>query len=417
MFTKAAEIAFLALIFSLAFMQPSIESFGPAVTLTEPIFLVTAAIFALAFAARQALLHFDRIYILFSLYAIFLLLSAIFSADQRSSYFHFLGELYLIALAVLTINIVRTPDIMRKVVLVWLAASGVSALISTVAVVFFYLGVTNLITELAFHHFGTLPPGNYVRIQGTFLYPSMLCNYLTVSFLMLLAARRLGWITRMAFVFLSIVFSITAAFTLTPGLGGLLLAVAVWMWLAMREDGRPVASRLALAAGIIAAIAFQTISTFTPIPLETSPYSLQIAGYRIDPTPRLLVWTESLQTFFAHPFFGKGVGQNVVEVYFTPPSARMQMATDAHNTFLSVAAQSGIGALLSLIWICIAVVRRTLPLNIQADPLRTALGIAFISAFLVQGMVGSFDDARHLWMLIGLIVAYDKISRSKTASP
>jgi putative inorganic carbon (hco3(-)) transporter len=409
----ATEIAFLVLIFSLAFMQPAMESFGPAMTLTEAVFLVTAALFLIALITRQAQLRLERTYVLFGLYAVGLSLSAVFSVDPKFSFFRFLGELYLIALAVLTINIVRTPEMIKNVVLVWLAASGVSAVVGTLAVLSFYLGVTNFLTDFAFHHYGSLPPGNYVRIQGTFLYPSMLCNYLTVSFMLLFASRRMRWIGSSLFIFLLAVFTITAVFTVTPGLGGLILTIGLWLWLVLRERGKEVFGKIALAGGVMAALSFQAVSTFTIIPIETSPYIFEVAGMRIDPTARLLVWTESLQTFLAHPIFGKGVGQNVAEVYFTPPQGKMQIATDAHNTVLSVAAQSGIVGLVPLILICVATFRRALPFDLSTDnTLRTAFGIAFVSAFIVQGMVGSFDDARHLWVLIGLVMAVSTVRSS-----
>jgi hypothetical protein len=35
--------------------------------------------------------------------------------------------------------------------------------------------------------------------------------------------------------------------------------------------------------------------------------------------------------------------------------------------------------------------------------------IGFISSFVLQGLVGSFEDARHLWVLLGLILAAYKI--------
>ncbi|HQU93449.1 MAG TPA: hypothetical protein PLK77_14180 [Pyrinomonadaceae bacterium] len=41
--------------------------------------------------------------------------------------------------------------------------------------------------------------------------------------------------------------------------------------------------------------------------------------------------------------------------------------------------------------------------------LRHSLLIAFVSVFFIQGLVGSFEDARHLWILIGLIVAASRI--------
>jgi O-antigen ligase len=93
----------------------------------------------------------------------------------------------------------------------------------------------------------------------------------------------------------------------------------------------------------------------------------------------------------------------------------MQLLTDAHNFVLNVAAQAGLVGIIPLILICIAVVRYPLA-SIRSSgitaPLNVALWIAFISAFLVQGLVGSFEDARHLWVLIGLIVAVQTVEAS-----
>jgi hypothetical protein len=44
------------------------------------------------------------------------------------------------------------------------------------------------------HHYGSLPPGNYPRVEGTYIYPAMLCNYLTIGMMLTLAAGKLGWI-------------------------------------------------------------------------------------------------------------------------------------------------------------------------------------------------------------------------------
>jgi O-antigen ligase len=408
---KAAEIAFLVLVFSLAFMQPKLDSFGPAMTLTDPIFLIAAALFVVAVIARQAGLGFDRIYLVLVLYGAALGLSAIFSENARGSLFKLAGELYLIALAVLTFNVVCTPAMLKKTVLVWLAASGISALIGTVAVLFFYLGVSNVLTQFTFHYYGSLPPGNYVRIQGTFLYPSMLCNYLTVSLMMLLAARKLEWISRALAITLGVPISITIAFTVTPGIGGVLFAVGWWCYLVFSQRGRPAMAGLAMAGGTLTLIAFLAVSTFTVIPLTTSPFSFSVGGMRIHAAHRFLAWSGAVQTFVAHPIFGRGVGLGVAEVYVRTPSDTVELLTDAHNMFLNIAGQAGIVGVVSLILICIAVVRRSLPFDLtDANMLRTALGIAFISAFLIQGLVGSFEDARHLWVLIGLVLSTGALS-------
>lgn len=387
-------------------MQPEITLLGPSLTVSEPIFLIAAGLFTIALTTGQAGLRLDRTYILLALYAAGLTLSAIFSAGPRVSFIKLAGEIYLIGLAVLTVNVVRGEAMLRKVTLLWLAASGICALISVLAIVFFYLGTSNFITEIALHQFGSLPPGNYPRVQGTFLYPSLLCNYMTVGLMLLFAAREMGWLGRLLFGLLLAAFAITIAFTLTPGIGGVLLAGGLWYGIVYREQGRASLANLSIAGGLLAALVFLAVSTFTVIPSSTSPWSLHIAGFQIDPSQRLLTWSDSLQTFAAHPIFGKGIGLAVADVYFMPPSGQMQLLTDAHNTLLNIAAQAGILALIPLVLICIELARRALPFDLAGEnTLRAALGIAFVSAFLFQGLVGSFEDSRHLWVLIGLVIA------------
>jgi hypothetical protein len=62
--------------------------------------------------------------------------------------------------------------------------------------------------------------------------------------------------------------------------------------------------------------------------------------------------------------------------------------------------------------------RGTAPLRLLADDrnaLRLALGIAFLGAFAYQGLGGSFEDARHLWLLLGLFLAACRIEHAAWA--
>ncbi len=197
----AVEISFLVLIFSLGFMQPYLNFRGLAVQYTDIVFLLTAGLWLIAIAARKIDLRFDRSFVLLGLYFVGLLLSAAFSADPNFSFTKLVGEGYLLFLAVMTANLVRSTKILRRIIFVWLAASAVGSLVGIAAVVLYYLGVSNLLTDYARHHFGSLPPGNYPRIQATFIYPSMLCNYLTVSLLLLFGVYKLEWIKRGVFCF------------------------------------------------------------------------------------------------------------------------------------------------------------------------------------------------------------------------
>ncbi len=405
------ESSYLVLIFSLGFMQPTVEVSGIALTATELIFVLTAAIWFLALVFRKVRLRFDRIYIFFVMYAIGLLISAAFSENPGVSLIKYLGEVYLIGLALMTFNLVDSPRMLKRAVIAWIAATFITVIIGIVTVTLFYLGISNTLTEFSLTHYGSLPPGNYPRIASTFIYPSMLCNYLTVSIMMLLGAKKLEWIGTKLFIALSAGIAVTIGYTLTPGIGGVLLAVSVWIWFEFNGREKAILSRLALAGGIIAASLFLLVSTFTLINTQTSPYFYVLAGHRIDPTQRLLTWQAAFQTFMEHPFLGKGLGLGVAGVYFMPPSGQMQLLTDAHNVFLSVAGQTGIVGLIPLLLILAAVIFRLrlsdININERSIMLRS-LGIAFASAFLYQGLVGSFEDARHLWVLIGLILAIGK---------
>ena len=50
----------------------------------------------------------------------------------------------------------------------------------------------------------------------------------------------------------------------------------------------------------------------------------------------------------------------------------------------------------------------------ETDILRVACGTAFVGAFLYQGMAGSFEDARQMWLLMGMLAA---LAQHRTSSP
>lgn len=97
----------------------------------------------------------------------------------------------------------------------------------------------------------------------------------------------------------------------------------------------------------------------------------------------------------------------------------MQLLTDAHNVFLSVAAQAGLFGIACFTALVGSAVRsgfRSEPNGSEASSIRKALSIAFVSGLILQGLVGSFEDARHLWVLLGLIIASTKIEPAATVA-
>ena len=249
----------------------------------------------------------------------------------------------------------------------------------------------------------------------------MLCNYLMVGLMMTLAAERHGWIGKRLAVAMVAVHMVAAFFTLTPGLGGFVLAGAAWIAHLLWQK-RPWAARLAAFGGIFLASASVLVSAVTLRQVPTSPYRFELWGTTIDPTQRLLTWQGSFGTFAAHPLVGKGLGEPAAAVEFLTPSGVLQMLTDAHNIFLNIAAQTGANGLAAVLLLCVATIlagRRAMADNLiagdrslRADrssasnrPLAAALLIAFVSGFIIAGLTGSFEDARHLWLVIGLIFA------------
>jgi len=246
----------------------------------------------------------------------------------------------------------------------------------------------------------------------------MLCNYLTAGILLILASFKVGWMKKKPTAICLFLHGIAAIFTLTPGLGGLVFAIALWVGFLFIEKERPLYGRIAFAAGSLVFILSIAVSAFSIRPIATSPFTYDVFGVRIDPTQRLLAWRDAIETFIQHPLFGKGVGLGVASVRFQAPSGQMQILTDAHNTFLSIAGQAGILGSAAFFALLISTLRLGLISRIgevTKKPISLAMTIAFISGIAFQGMVGSFEDARHLWVLLGLIVAASRIEVSAKA--
>jgi hypothetical protein len=119
---------------------------------------------------------------------------------------------------------------------------------------------------------------------------------------------------------------------------------------------------------------------------------------------------------FAYPLIGKGVGANVAAVVFSVPGGQRTILTDAHNTWLNLGAQAGIAGFAAIIWLTFHFARtaaRHILNQIEGREFTTAFGVAFLGAFVAQGSVGSFEDARHLWVLMGLFVAAARIESTE----
>ena len=132
-----------------------------------------------------------------------------------------------------------------------------------------------------------------------------------------------------------------------------------------------------------------------------------MAFSQVQPSARVLCWRDALHTASAHKWLGKGPGSEVAAVEYTTASGEQQLLTDAHNTFLSIVAQKGVPGLAAFCGLLVFVLRRP-RLHTVGRPavvIHAAVWIALVQALLYQGLGGSWEHTRHIWVLIGLAAA------------
>lgn len=379
-------------VFSLPFVNfPNLRKYGYPIQLTDFLFLLTGLVWLIYLVLRKNKLRISWFYLPLSLYFVSLCLSTIFSEDQSKSFIKLLGVTYLLGLAVLAFNLVDDKNKLRKIGMIWLSATFIVCFVSIVSVILFYLQRDNPILEFTLSHYGSLPTGNYPRLQTTFVHQNMLGNYLNASVVFLFLAHYFNWLKREVLLIFTPLFAVTVFFTVSPGIGGILLITGLWFWLDFKST-KPILSKLFLIVGISAAIFFF-------IAILPSPTNFP---HKLEPSPRVLTWMSSIDTFFNNPILGRGVGMDAADVSYLSINGQ-QYLTDAHQLWLNIAAQQGLVGLLAIIFLTVWFFRKSLPLDIKNTPIKTALGLGLIGTFIYQGLGGSFEDARHLWVLIGLL--------------
>lgn len=415
MLHKLTRISFFLLIFSLIFMQPFIYVAGFRAIAADIIFLATFSLWLLSLLTNQARFRWHKFFWLLIFYFAAMLISAVFSVNPRTSFVKLAGEIYLLCLPVLTYNLIETEQDLKLTLKIWLFGSTFFLILAGVLTFFlFYFDRTNSLLGYTLFSYGSLPPGNYPRFQLSFVNANMLCNYLSVSVMMLLIFQKLGWINQKLFVFLLAGTLFCAIFTVSPSLGGIALSAGIWYWIYFRNSKLLIAL-VNLFSGVVLSAVFLIALSIAPYLHPTAPFFIEIPliGKTIAPSVRVMNWMDSWKTFAENPFFGRGLGQDVCQTKYLDSGGLMQTLTDAHNVFLNVAAQEGVFGLAAIILLIFYLSRKTFPLKFNGDRqniFRVGFGLAFISAFVYQGIGGSYEDARHLWLLIGLVLAVEKLS-------
>lgn len=406
---KIVWFSFLALVFSLALMQPFIYIGRQRLSPTDFIFPILILCWLTSHLMLRKKFRWHNFYWILLFYFASMAFSAIFSSDTTGSFIKLVGETYLLGLAVLTFNLVETEKQFRQTIKIWLLGTFIACVVGIFSLTLFYVQPGNPLLLYTTYHYGAVPVGNYPRLSSTFVSASMFCNYLNVGFLLILIARKTCFIRRYSAVILLALVLLCAIFTISAGLGGFALTIGLWFWLIFREKQKRMAF-FCLSGGIAASTLFFLMNFVALQKHSTAPFSIEIPllDTEIQPSPRVLIWQESLQTFSRNFFSGVGLGEDVCRVSFQNAEGTTSVLTDAHNYLLSVAAQNGIFGLAAIIAVTVFIVRLAFPLRIDKSAssiILNGLTTAFICSFFYQGLTGSFEDARHLWVLIGLILS------------
>jgi O-antigen ligase len=406
MLSKAAWAGFLVYVVSLALMQPALSVAGHKVQISDAVFPLVALLTAAAVVSGQIRLRWHRGLLPVAAFLAASAAATLLSEDPGRSAVKLAGRVYLALVAAVALVLVTDERRERGSALAWIGATAVVSAVGTLSAVLFYADRGNPLLEYTLFHFGTLPPGEYPRLKSTFLNANMLCNFLSVSFPVLAAAYRNGWIGRTVFVAVTAAAGLTALLTISPGLGGVALGVGLWFWHGAPRP-KPFSAKLTVTAAAAAAVLFVAAAAVSPRVDPEAP-GIRIAGLTLQPSARLVVLADAAATIGRHPLFGRGPGLEAARANYDDLSGIRQTLTDAHNTFANVTADTGIFGGAAILWM-MAVFSVFKPAELRSaapgERWQAALGIAFVSAFVYQGLTGSFEDARHLWVLAGLIMA------------
>jgi len=193
------------------------------------------------------------------------------------------------------------------------------------------------------------------------------------------------------------------------------MLAGAWLW--TRRPDAPKLRAAGLAVGIAVALLFLVAAAVTPINHSTAPFVIGVPGTDlvVAPSGRFLAWAAAAAEFARHPLIGHGIGIHAVNVQFHAPAGNLQTLADAHNMFLNIAAQAGVIGLAGLALLIACIVRLGSPwgaLPAGLHMVRLCLSLTLLTALVYQGLSGSFEDARHLWVLLGLLLAAYRLDLS-----
>lgn len=389
---------YLALVAALPIIRPFPFAIGGYdIVLADTLFVLLAAALAIRVVTGRLRIVWTPWHTAGAAFAVAGFISAAVAADQQRGLVKAAASAYLVALGILTSHYARERQMRRQILLAWVAGLVITIVAAVAGIVLFAAGDRS---NQFLYGYGSLIPGAYPRVMALFANSNMLCSYLGAGVMFVLAAERSGDLPPSIARPLAIAIVVITAFTFSPGIGGIALCLALW-YAASIAAWSPVAAAATRAAGAIAVVVFTAATVVSPTMLQRD------AVRQFEPSSRVLTWIDAARTFIEHPVFGAGPGADVANVRYLNASQLLEHLTDAHNMWLSVLAQTGgVGFLCFAALIGMLLVRMRTRIDLTREGAwRTGCELALIAAVLYPSLSGSFEDTRHVWVVLGLVHA------------
>ena len=377
----AAEWLFLAGVALVPVMQPwSGDALG-AVVIPADVCFVAAGVCWLVPLVRARLAPLRGWFPLAAMaYLAALVVAALASPTRRDSLERVVVDAYVVGIGLLAFGLSDSARRREHLARAWLVGTALTVTAALVGVALFYGGRRTPDENFAVAVIGSVPTDDYPRVRGLFLNANMFCGFLIAGLLFALAVlgtrRRASWI---AFGAIAVVIVLT----FSPGIGGAILAVALWCSLAFHDRWPERTRRIVLGAGAFGAVGF-----------------IVLAG---TVGPRGGTWSDALETFVDHPFDGVGPGNAVAATVHDG-----SFFVDAHSAWLNVAGQAGLLGLLGftavIATVCVPAWRAR-PLARLLEPVRAGW-CAFVGAVLFVSLTMSLEQTRYAWVLLGAVAGW-----------
>lgn len=283
-----------------------------------------------------------------------------------------LGVAMLVALAVVTSDMMSRPGMPTRIARVVTATSLLTALAAVVGVVLSYFGrITPLVGTC-----GDLLPGPLSRAQAGFPHPNLLASWCV--FASGVAARKDAGLSPAWRRVAQAALAVTVLLTTSRAI------LAFGLSAAIRGASTPARRRLASGLGAVLVLVMAGLTAWNVVLSPAHPWEARLSER---PSARREALTTSLHTLAEHPLFGTGPGSS--------PGRRAGLPFDAHLTPLNVAATLGLPALAGLVLVVVCLWReRGHPTDRATWGMLAGLGL--------DGLGQDVEDFRHVWVALGL---------------